>query len=233
MPKLLKDRPAEKHCVKVRVGKVTLEGILCLPAGATGIVVFVHGSGSSRFSPRNQFVARVLNAAGMATFLFDLLTPDEEDVDVQNGKMRFNIDLLSTRVLEITKWLKQNNETANLDIGYFGASTGAAAALVAASRQPHLIKAVVSRGGRPELAGQALSYVAAPTLLIVGGEDWPVIGLNQKALEKLPSTTQKALSIVPEATHLFDEPGTLEQAAALACDWFQKQLGKDNLAQMQ
>lgn len=204
--------------VKVSAGSVILEGILSIPKDAHSIVLFAHGSGSSRFSPRNQYVAQVLQKVGIATLLFDLLTAEEEEVDIQTGHLRFDIELLAERVVGATQWLTQNPKTHNLTIGYFGASTGTAAALVAASKHSDLVAAIVSRGGRPDLAGSALPKVQAPTLLIVGGNDPPVIDINQEALENLHTT--KELVIVPGATHLFEEPGKLEEIAKLAADWF-------------
>ncbi|MBE3558360.1 MAG: dienelactone hydrolase family protein [Ktedonobacteraceae bacterium] len=201
---------------------VTLEGNLDIPERAQGIVLFVHGSGSSRFSPRNQYVARVLQQAGIATLLIDLLTAQEEEEDRYSGHLRFNIELLSERVAGATEWLAKQSQTGRLKIGYFGASTGAAAALVAAATYPQLIGAVVSRGGRPDLARAALPRVQAPTLLIVGSHDTPVIPLNQQALALLSCV--KRLELVEGATHLFEEPGALEQVARLATEWFKRYL---------
>jgi putative phosphoribosyl transferase len=209
--------------IQVRVGDVLLAGNLGIPQGARGLVVFAHGSGSSRHSSRNRFVAGVLRQAGLGTFLFDLLTPQEERVDAVTAHLRFNIPLLAERVLGVTAWLKENAETAPLRLGYFGASTGAAAALMAAAQRPE-VAAVVSRGGRPDLAGEYLPRVQAPTLLIVGGNDVPVIGMNQQALRQL-GAADKQLVIVPGATHLFEEPGALEEVARLAREWFQRHLG--------
>lgn len=186
------------------------------------MVLFAHGSGSSRHSPRNRYVARVLNEAGLPTLLVDLLTPDEEAVDMWTGHLRFNIELLAKRLLGAAEWLKMLPETRQLAIGYFGASTGAAAALVAAAERPELAVAVASRGGRPDLAGQALPRVQAPTLLIVGGNDFPVIELNQAAFAQL--RCEKQLVIVPGATHLFEEPNALERVARLARAWFETHL---------
>jgi dienelactone hydrolase len=182
--------------------------------------VFAHGSGSSRHSPRNRYVAKVLQQGGLATLLLDLLTAGEEQVDQNTGHLRFDISLLAERLLEATDWLRREPETRGLSIGYFGASTGAGAALVAAAERPSLIYAVVSRGGRPDLTGSALARVKAPTLLIVGGDDRPVIKLNRQALAEL--RCEKEISIVPGATHLFEEPGTLEQVATFASTWFQR-----------
>ncbi|GAN33603.1 hypothetical protein BROSI_A2129 [Candidatus Brocadia sinica JPN1] len=195
---------------------VHLQGILGLPFRAKGIVVFAHGSGSGRFSPRNNFVARILQDAGIATLLADLL----EESEALNRRNVFDIDLLADRLLANTHWLRQQPETQRMVIGYFGASTGAAAALQAAARDPREIAALVSRGGRPDLAMEYLHLVQAPTLLIVGGDDEPVIPLNETACARL--TCPKELVIVPGATHLFEEPGALEKVAHLACDWFMK-----------
>jgi len=185
-------------------------------------VLFAHGSGSSRHSPRNRFVAEVLGEAGLATFLIDLLTEEEEAIDRRTRQLRFNINLLATRLAGATDWLLHNPSTRHLQIGYFGASTGAAAALVAATQRPQAVSAIVSRGGRPDLADSVLSQVQAPTLLIVGGNDDPVIAMNQSALAKLQ--TEKQLKIIPGATHLFEEPGTLEQVSQLASQWFEQYL---------
>lgn len=197
---------------------VMVEGLLTVPEQAHAIVLFVHGSGSSRYSPRNQFVARTLQEAGLATLLIDLLTPMEEEQDRLTAHLRFNIDLLKGRVVGATHWLTRLPETAALSIGYFGASTGAAAALVAAGALPHLVGALVSRGGRPDLAGEALSHVQAPTLLLVGARDTPVIELNRQAYSLLKG--EKRLELIAGATHLFEEPGTLEQVAQRAQQWF-------------
>ncbi len=213
---------AQEQLVWVSAGPITLEGNLSVPKGAVGIVLFAHGSGSSLHSPRNRYVAQVLREAGLATLLIDLLTSDEEAVDIHTAHLRFNIGLLAERLIGATDWLVQNPDARNLHAGYFGASTGAAAALVAAAERPDTIGAVVSRGGRPDLAGHALPRVKAPTLLIVGGNDIPVIDINREALEQLPS--EKKLVIVPGATHLFEELGTLEEVARLATDWFVRHL---------
>jgi putative phosphoribosyl transferase len=209
----------------VSAGSVRLEGNLTVPAQPQAVVLFAHGSGSSRHSPRNRYVAQVLREAGLATLLIDLLTAEEEAVDARTAHLRFNIDLLAERLVEATDWLAQNPDTANLAIGYFGASTGAAAALVAAAQRPELIHAIVSRGGRPDLAGPVLSQVRAPTLLIVGGADVPVIALNRQALALL-GAREKQLIVVPGATHLFEEPGALEEVARLASDWFTHHLSR-------
>lgn len=207
-----------KTDVKIPAGNVMLEGELALPKEAQGIVLFVHGSGSSRHSPRNQYVAQVLQSAEIGTLLFDLLTEDEEAIDRSTGHLRFDIGLLSERLIHATHWIQRNSNTQNLQIGYFGASTGGAAALVAAALLGDQISAVVSRGGRPDLAGDALPKVIAPTLLIVGGFDKIVIELNRQAFEQLQC--EKALEIVPAASHLFEEPGKLEEVAKIASDWF-------------
>jgi putative phosphoribosyl transferase len=204
--------------VRIKVDDKIIEGNLRLPRHADGIVVFAHGSGSSRHSPRNQFVAHVLGEAGLGTLLIDLLTTDEEAFDFHTGQLRFDIPFLAERLIGATDWLLDHPETRDLSIGYFGASTGAGAALVAAAERPHVISAVVSRGGRPDLAHDKLSHVKAPTLLIVGGNDLTVIQLNQVALDLL--STVKHLEIVPRAGHLFEEPGTLEVVAHLARQWF-------------
>jgi dienelactone hydrolase len=209
--------------VHIAAERATLDGSLTIANGATAIVLFVHGSGSSRHSPRNQFVARTVNEAGLATLLFDLLTPEEEAIDVRTGEHRFNISLLAERLIYATKWAKQQRETRDLQIGYFGSSTGGGAALVAAADSPQDIGAVVSRGGRPDLAGEALPKVQAPTLLIVGGNDDIVIELNEQARDRMRCEVK--LEIVPGATHLFEEPGALEKAAKLASDWFVNHIG--------
>jgi Dienelactone hydrolase and related enzymes len=213
-----KETPAE-----IPVGDARLAGDLAVPRGVKGIVVFAHGSGSGRKSPRNRYVAELLRDAGHATLLFDLLTEEEEQEDIFTARLRFDIDLLSRRLVEVTDWVSANSDTSALAVGYFGASTGAAAALVAASLRPEKIKAVVSRGGRPDLAGDALGKVQAPTLLIVGGYDEAVIEMNREAAMKLnaPNVTE----IVPGATHLFEEPGKLDDVAALAVHWFGKYFG--------
>ena len=202
----------------VRVG--ALEGNLTIPDGAHEIVLFAHGSGSSRHSPRNRFVAAELQRDGLATLLIDLLTPEEEEADLRTRRLRFDIGLLADRLVMTTDWLAQEPDTRSLKVGYFGASTGAAAALVAAAERPAYVGAVVSRGGRPDLAAAALPRVQAPTLLIVGGEDGPVIGMNEEAFRLL--RIEKKLVVVPGATHLFEEPGALEKVARLASDWFLK-----------
>ena len=206
--------PGYEQSVKISLNELSLDGILGLPPDPSGVIVFAHGSGSGRFSPRNNFVARHLQRNGLATLLLDLLTPDE----AEDRRKVFDIDLLADRLLLTKAWLKQEPRTKQLGIGYFGASTGAGAALQAAAREPSNIRAVVSRGGRPDLAETYLPSVTAPTLLIVGGWDEPVIDMNQSAFELL--TCEKELIIIPRATHLFEEPGTLEQVAEQACTWF-------------
>ena len=230
--------------VRVRTRQVTLEGTLGIPPRARGLVLFAHGSGSSRFSPRNRFVAEVLHAGRLATLLIDLLTPEEEAIDVYTAELRFDIGLLAERLAGATDWPRQQPQTRDLPLGYFGASTGGGAALVAAAQRPDVVKAVVSRGGRPDLAGPALPRVQAPTLLLVGGLDYEVIQLNRQAMAQMRAPTllivggdddvvitlnraalaqlrcHAELSIVPGATHLFEEPGALEQVADLSRDWF-------------
>jgi dienelactone hydrolase len=216
-----------ERLVQVSIGQAILEGNLNIPKGSKGIVLFAHGSGSSRHSPRNKYVAEVLQGAGIATLLIDLLTEDEEEIDLQTRHLRFDIDLLARRLIGTTDWLKQEqNLQKDLSIGYFGASTGAAAALVAAAQRQKIIKAIVSRGGRPDLAGsENLSKVRAPTLLIIGGNDEPVIKMNEDAFKQLThledNEKKKKIVIVPGATHLFEEPGKLEEVAHLAKDWFE------------
>jgi putative phosphoribosyl transferase len=212
----------EERLVRIEAGSVLLEGNLSLLEGARGIVLFAHGSGSSRLSPRNRHVAKLLNQARLATLLVDLLSPEEEAVDLRTAQLRFNIGLLAERLVGITDWLVKDPDAQPLRIGYFGASTGAAAALVAAAERPKMVRAVVSRGGRPDLAGPALAHVEAPTLLIVGGNDLLVIELNRAALVQLRS--EKRLVIVPGATHLFEEPGALDEVARLAREWFERYL---------
>lgn len=199
-----------------------LEGELSVPAAAIGAVIFAHGSGSSRHSPRNRYVAGILNEGGLATLLIDLLTADEQEVDQQTGQLRFDIPFLADRLVAVTQWLSQQPQVANLNTGYFGASTGAGAALVAAAQLPHEIHAVVSRGGRIDLAGPALAKVQAPTLAIVGSADPVVLDLNRKALARM--SCPKHLQIVPGAGHLFEEPGALEEVATLARSWFDEKL---------
>jgi putative phosphoribosyl transferase len=215
---------AGAHAVRLLAGGVTLEGDLVLPENARGVVLFAHGSGSSRFSSRNRYVAGELNAAGLATLLVDLLTPQEEAVDQHTAHLRFDIGMLAERLAGAITWLRQNPGTAALPVGIFGASTGGGAALVAAAGRPGDVAAVVSRGGRPDLAGDALPHVRAPTLLIVGGDDVPVIGMNEEAMARTPRDTEVRLEIVPGATHLFEEPGALEEVARLAGEWFGRHL---------
>ena len=195
---------------------------MTLPPGAKGVVLFAHGSGSSRFSPRNQYVAKEFNKATIGTLLFDLLTQEEEETDMVTAEYRFNTPLLAQRLISATEWLRNDPQTKKLAFGYFGASTGAAAALIAAAKLPNEIAAVVSRGGRPDLAGEYLPNVVAPTLLLVGGLDTEVIELNQEAMDQM--TAEKKLAIIPGATHLFEEPGTLEQVAKFSTDWFLRYL---------
>lgn len=212
----------DTQVVQIKADDVTLEGNLGLPEGATGIVVFAHGSGSSRFSPRNQFVAEALRDGGLATLLFDLLTSEEEEIDQRTRELRFDIQMLAGRVVGATDWLVKQPFAQNLEVGYFGSSTGAAAALIAAAEREGVVEAVVSRSGRPDLASARLPDVKAPTLLIVGEKDQPVIQMNRQAMEQMQ--TKKELQIVPGASHLFEEPDTLEQVADLARDWFLKHL---------
>ena len=212
----------QERTVRIPAGPVTLEGDLSIPAGAQGVVLFAHGSGSSRHSPRNRRVARQLQEGRLATLLIDLLTTDEETADRRTGHLRFDIGFLAERLIEAADWLARQPETRDLALGYFGASTGAAAALVAAAARPNLVGAVVSRGGRPDLAGPALPLVRAPTLLIVGGADTPVIELNRQAYDQL--RCEKRLVVIPGATHLFEEPGALDQVAELAREWFDRYL---------
>lgn len=207
---------------RIPAGAIVLDGDLTIPSGASGIAVFAHGSGSSRHSPRNRSVARVIREAGVGSLLFDLLTREEEAIDVFTRHLRFDIGLLTARLIEATRWLAGQEATRNLRVGYFGSSTGAAAALIAAAEMGEEIGAVVSRGGRPDLAGDALPLVKAPTLLIVGGHDETVIELNQDAYARL--RCEKELRIIPGATHLFEEPGALEQVADFAAAWFKEHL---------
>jgi dienelactone hydrolase len=223
------DPDREERPVRVAAARVLLEGNLTLPEGARGIVLFAHGSGSSRFSPRNCYVAQQLNREKLATLLVDLLSPEEEAVDLRTARLRFNIGLLAERLVGVTDWLVRQPDTRPLRIGYFGASTGAAAALVAAAERPQIVRAIVSRGGRPDLAGPALARVEAPTLLIVGGDDTPVIELNRAALAQL--RCEKRLVIVPGATHLFEEPGALDEVARLARQWSERHLAREETPQ--
>jgi pimeloyl-ACP methyl ester carboxylesterase len=203
--------------VRIRSGSATIDGDLRQPPHANGIVVFAHGSGSSRFSSRNRAVAGVLESAGFATLLLDLLTRDEEQIDEFTREYRFDIEMLGRRVVDATDWFDGRPDLTMLPVAYFGASTGAAAALIAAAARPERTRAVISRGGRPDLAGDALPLVEAPTLLIVGGDDEPVIELNREAMRRMRAPVK--LEIIPGATHLFEEPGTLEQVARLAVEW--------------
>jgi putative phosphoribosyl transferase len=215
-------KSATERTVHIQVGNSILGGILNVPVQAEGVVLFAHGSGSGRFSPRNQYVARVLSEAGIGTLLMDLLEEWESD----DRHKVFDIDLLAERLIGATTWVRSDSQTAEFPVGYFGASTGAAAALEAAAKLGHDVSAVVSRGGRPDLAMKYLPEVLAPTLLIVGGNDWPVISMNQEAFENL--TGEKNMVIIPGATHLFEEEGTLEQVAELARDWFRKWLAVED-----
>jgi putative phosphoribosyl transferase len=208
--------------VEIPAGEVRLGGDLAVPDGAMGVVAFAHGSGSSRFSPRNRLVAEALRERSLATLLMDLLTPDEEAEDLRTARLRFDVSLLAERLVAAMDWLRGREDTAGLPIGAFGASTGAAAALMAAARRPEAVRAIVSRGGRPDLAGDELASVQAPTLLIVGGADELVIELNREAMKRIPGDVR--LEIVPGATHLFEEPGALEEVARLAGDWFLRHL---------
>jgi putative phosphoribosyl transferase len=214
----------EERLVLIPVDNLSLEGNLAVPSGARGVVLFAHGSGSSRHSPRNNFVAQVLRNAGLATLLMDLLSVEEERIDQATGDLRFDIDLLSRRLTGSVDWLREQPETAKLEIGCFGASTGAAAALQTAVRRPQSVRAVVSRGGRADMAGEALKQVRVPTLLIVGGRDEKVLELNRLALDTM--SCKKRLEIVPGATHLFEQRGALERVADFAADWFLRHLGK-------
>jgi len=212
----------DNNAIRIPSGMAIINGNLKIPEGACGIVLFAHGSGSSRFSPRNTYVAGLMNKKGIATLLVDLLTEEEETVDEYTGQFRFNVNMLAERLANSTQWLKRKDDTKKLSIGYFGASTGAAAALIAAAKFPDIVRAVVSRGGRPDLAGESLSKVHAPTLLIVGSYDIEVLALNRQAMKLI--IAEKKLEIVHGATHLFEEPGKLREAAELAIDWFKKYL---------
>jgi putative phosphoribosyl transferase len=218
-------RVAAHQTIRITSRSVTLEGDLRVPIPATGLVIFAHGSGSSRFSSRNRAVAGALEQAGFATLLLDLLTREEEFVDERTREYRFDIDLLGHRVVDATDWVGSRPDLHHLPIAYFGASTGAAAALIAAAERPTKACAVISRGGRPDLAGEALPLVQCPTLLIVGGDDEPVIELNREAMHRLRAAVE--LVIVPGATHLFEEPGALEQVAQLAVGWCEKYLATE------
>lgn len=216
----------ENRYVQILSTGVRLEGIVSIPDDPRGFVVFVHGSGSSRHSPRNQYVAQTLQEGGLATLLFDLLTPFEEESDLQTRYLRFDVDLLARRTAGVLEWLDLQPFAYGLRKGLFGSSTGAAAALMAAAELPEMVDAVVSRGGRPDLAGRALPRVEAPTLLIVGGNDDVVVSLNEQALAQMQAGAITRLTLVPGASHLFEETGTLEYAAGLARDWFQAYLSR-------
>ena len=210
----------EHVAASVPIDDIELAADIALPLRAKGLVVFAHGSGSSRRSPRNQHVADVLNEGSIGTVLIDLLTTQEEAVDVRTAELRFDIRLLGQRLVAVTDWIQRQSHLKHLQLGYFGASTGAAAALVAAAERPAAVHTVVSRGGRPDLAGASLAAVLAPTLFIVGGEDPVVLDLNHSAIQKLPAQTEHRLEIIEGATHLFEEPGALDQVAVLARNWF-------------
>lgn len=214
--------PGGGETIQVPAGRLTLTGTLAVPPAPAGLILFAHGSGSSRHSPRNRFIAQILNNAGFATLLLDLLTPEEEELDRMTGHLRFDIPRLAERLVAATDWLSAEPDLGTLPIGYFGASTGAAAALVAAADRPERVRAIVSRGGRPDLAGAALYRVQAPTLLIVGGHDPVVLTLNHSAMERLQAVAE--LEVVPGATHLFEEPGMLEEVGRLATGWFERHL---------
>lgn len=215
----------EQSATLIRLGNIQLTADISIPGRATGLVLFAHGSGSSRHSPRNRHVAEVLYRGGIATVLTDLLTEQEEAEDIQTTALRFDIPLLGRRLAAITGWIGGQTGLKDLKLGYFGASTGAAAALVAAAERPGSVNAVVSRGGRPDLAGAALQRVLAPTLFIVGGDDTVVLGLNYSAMAQLPRQTEHELKVIPGASHLFEEPGALDRVAGLARDWFLEYLG--------
>jgi len=215
---------AVREVVQIPAGNVLLTGDLIVPPQAAGIVVFAHGSGSSRRSPRNKYVASLLRDSNLGTLLFDLLTPEEESIDIRTRHLRFDIPLLARRLVAATRWLKGQEEAEELPIGFFGASTGAAAALVAAAELGDIVRSVVSRGGRPDLAGESLSKVTSPVLLIVGGLDDLVIRLNEEACARLRCETE--LKIITGATHLFEEPDKLEEVADLAADWFKRHMGR-------
>lgn len=218
-----------KNPVRIPSRDVFLDGELVLPASLGGIILFAHGSGSSRLSPRNQYVAGVLNEQGLGTLLMDLLTRQEEQFDIRTAQLRFDINFLAERLVDASDWLAENPQTASLPLGYFGASTGAAAALLASTKRPNQVKAIVSRGGRPDLAESALGAVTAATLLIVGGADPDVAYLNRQALALMTRAPVKHLEIVPGATHLFPEDGALESVAALAGNWFTRHLSRGQI----
>lgn len=213
---------ARSPTAQIPSGQLKLEGELSVPPDAMGVVLFAHGSGSSRHSPRNQFVARTIRDAGVGTLLFDLLTQQEEAIDVSTRHLRFDIGLLASRLVDATNWVTTQTKTSHLRVGYFGSSTGGGAALVAAAEVGEEIGAVVSRGGRPDLAGDALPNVKSPTLLLIGELDYPVIRMNEEAYSQM--RCERELKIIPGATHLFEEPGTLEEVASLAASWFQRHL---------
>jgi len=214
----------EPVAIQIRAGGALIDGDLTTPANAAGLVVFAHGSGSSRFSRRNRQVAQVLNDAGFATLLMDLLTADEDAIDERTREYRFDVDRLGQRVVAAIDWSALQSALTHLPVACFGASTGAAAALIAAAARPDAVRAVISRGGRPDLAGAALPHVLAPTLFIVGGDDEPVIDLNQQAMRHMRAHVE--LTIVPGATHLFEEPGALERVSTLAVDWCTRYVGR-------
>ena len=216
---------ATEQSVVIDAGGIALDGDLAVPSDARGLVMFAHGSGSSRHSSRNRHVAGELRRGNLATLLLDLLTPDEEQVDRHTRHIRFDIGLLAARLIGAMRWLDDNDDTRGLAVGLFGASTGAGAALVAAARRPDRVDAVVSRGGRPDLAAEELPHARAPTLLIVGGRDTVVIEMNEQAMRRMKAPVR--LEIIPGATHLFEEPGTLEQVARLAREWFVRYLGSN------
>jgi putative phosphoribosyl transferase len=213
----------QQRSVQILLGEADLVGDLAVPEHAKGLVLFAHGSGSSRLSPRNRYVADILNGAGLATLLIDLLTVQEDHIDRQTMEFRFNIGLLAERLIKLSDWHSLHRELSHLPLAYFGASTGSAAALIAAANRPERVRSIVSRGGRPDLAASSLPHVQAPTLLLVGGDDAPVIELNQQAFDILQC--EKRLDIVPGATHLFEEPGALEQVAECAAAWYRQHMG--------
>ena len=217
--------------VRIPIGTAELAGDLVVPAGAGALVLFAHGSGSSRHSPRNRFVAEALRWRGVGTLLFDLLTAEEEEEDMRSGHLRFDVHFLADRLIEATDWIRADERVRDLGLGYFGASTGAAAALIAAGERPAAVRAVVSRGGRPDLAGTALAHVRAPTLLIVGSRDAPVGEWNAAALAEMRCV--KELQVIAGATHLFPEPGALEQVADIAGSWFERHASPARVARRQ
>ena len=208
--------------MQILLGEADLVGDLAVPEHAKGLVLFAHGSGSSRLSPRNRYVADILNGAGLATLLIDLLTVQEDHIDRQTMEFRFNIGLLAERLIKLTDWHSLHRELSHLPLAYFGASTGSAAALIASANRPERVRSIVSRGGRPDLAASSLPHVQAPTLLLVGGDDAPVIELNRQAFDILQC--EKRFDIVPGATHLFEEPGALEQVAQRAAEWYRQHM---------